>query len=230
MIVAPFVTVLQKYNLHLKPISSPLFSLLAVMVVIWQIFSRYWCWPLLQTQRGRRAGGPGGRDLAVPSHARPGHSGHLAGGQAGGSRGPHPGSHHPAPPSQQGQDHEGQQGDHEEAAGASHLHREYLLLHISTLMLHADLKGFCVHCTGFVCFNFNREQPRWCRIFAGAGLKSIFLHDYCTIIHQLPSPGQLSAQGCLHHLQTVLENLHPSNWLFCRRFLFLHSIEKKEKP
>ena len=140
MIVAPFVTVLQKYNLHLKPISSPLFSLLAVMVVIWQILSRYWCWPLLQTQRGRGAGGPGGWDLAVPSHARPRHPGDLAGG-AGGSRGSHPGPHHPAPPPQQGQDHEGQQGDHEEAAGASHLHREYLLWHSSTLMLHADLKG-----------------------------------------------------------------------------------------
>ena len=88
----------------------------------------------MQTQRGRGAGGPGGRDLSVPSHARPRHPGDLAGG-AGGARGPGPGSRHlnPAPASEQGQDHEGQQGDHEEEAGAGHLHREYSAVQCSTV-------------------------------------------------------------------------------------------------
>ena len=212
----------------------PLFSL-AVMAVIWQILSWYWCWSLLQTQRGRGAGGPGGRDLSVPSHARPRHPGHLAGG-AGGAGGPGPGLRHlhPAPASEQGQDHERQQGDHEETAGACNLHRKYSTkylfhFHVACFFLNA------VFCAGFICFHFNWEQPRWCRIFAGleAGLKSIFLHDYCTIIHQLPSPGQRWA-ACIPTSYIRPENC-PRTYIraigfFADIFCFCTQLKRKRKP
>ena len=207
LFVEPFVTVLQKYGLYFKPICSPLFSL-AVMVVIWRILSCYWCWSLLQTQRGSWAWGPGGRDLSVPPHARPRHPGDLAGGsRSSRSRRPESLDLHTAAASEQGPDHEGQQGDHEEAAGAGYLHREYYNPFPLQVMLHDDLKSRVL--SGFVCFNFNWEQPRWCRIFAGSGIKinisARLLHNNTSAATPWPAQGLIWGSTGPADLETVLE-------------------------
>lgn len=215
----------------MKPISSPLFSL-AVMAVIWQILSRYWCWSLLQTQRGRGAGGPGGRDLSVPSHARPRHPGDLAGG-ARGARGPGPGSRHlyPAPAPEQGQDHEGQQGDHEETAGACNLHRKYSLkyffhFHVACLF---KMQCFVLVSYVFILIGNSLAGAEYLQAWIKINISARLLHNNTSAA--IPWPPQRWA-ACIPTSYIRPENCPRIRAIgfFADIFCFCTQLKRKRKP
>ena len=65
----------------------------------------------------------------------------------------------------------------------------------------------------------------------GAGLKSIFLHDYCTIIHQLPPPGQRKADSAPPQLTWKLSWIRANDFFDASDFFcFCAQWKRERKP